>query len=156
AVGLVLGSGLGTLAETLENRVVIPYDDIPGWPRSTVHGHSGQLVLGYLEGCAVVAQQGRAHFYEGYDAQQITFPIRVMKLLGVEPVSVSNASRALNPPYQVGDLMLLNDQINFVGMGGHNPQIGPNHESFGPRFIRMAQTYNREPRQLAIQVAGDT
>lgn len=155
AVGLVLGSGLGTLADTLDNRVVIPYEDIPGWPRSTVHGHSGQLVLGHLEGCAVVAQQGRAHFYEGYNAQQITFPIRVMKLLGVETVILTNAAGGLNPAYQVGDLMLLNDHINFVGMAGHNPLIGPNDETFGPRFIGMAQTYDRELRQLARQVAGD-
>lgn len=155
AVGLVLGSGLGSLADTLDERQVIAYDDIPGWPRSTVHGHSGQLVLGYLEGCAVVAQQGRAHFYEGYNTQQITFPIRVMKLLGVETVILTNAAGGLNPAYKVGDLMLLNDHINFVGMAGHNPLIGPNEDSFGPRFIGMAQTYDRELRTLARKVARD-
>lgn len=153
-IGLVLGSGLGSLAETLEDRTVIAYADIPGWPRSTVHGHSGQLVMGTLEGRAVVAQQGRAHFYEGYTAQQITFPIRVMKLLGVETVILTNAAGGLNPSYQVGDLMLLNDHINFVGMAGHNPLVGPNNELFGPRFIGMAQTYDRELRTLATQVAA--
>lgn len=154
-VGLVLGSGLGSLADTLDDRVVIAYEDIPGWPRSTVHGHSGQLVMGYLEGCPVVAQQGRAHFYEGYDAQQITFPIRVMKMLGTEAVILTNAAGGLNPAYRVGDLMLLNDHINFVGMAGHNPLIGPNDESIGPRFLGMAQTYDRDLRQLARQSAAD-
>lgn len=155
AIGLVLGSGLGSLADTLGDRVVIPYADIPGWPRSTVHGHSGQLVLGTLEGRAVVAQQGRAHFYEGYSAQQITFPIRVMKLLGVDTVILTNAAGGLNPAYKVGDLMLLNDHINFVGMAGNNPLTGPNDESFGPRFIGMAQTYDRDLRRLAHRVADD-
>ena len=154
-IGLVLGSGLGGLADTLEDREVIAYEDIPGWPRSTVHGHSGQLVLGTLEGRAVVAQQGRAHFYEGYSAQEITFPIRVMKLLGVETLILTNAAGGLNPAYRVGDLMLLNDHINFVGMAGHNPLIGPNDESFGPRFVGMAQTYDRELRTKAKAVAAE-
>jgi purine-nucleoside phosphorylase len=155
AVGLVLGSGLGTLADTLDHREVIAYEDIPGWPRSTVHGHSGQLVFGSLEGCPVVAQQGRAHFYEGYTAQQVAFPIRVMKLLGVETAILTNAAGGLNPKYQVGDLMLINDHINFVGMAGNNPLIGPNDETFGPRFIGMAQSYDRALRGLARQVAAD-
>src|SRR5690606_37460966 len=110
-IGLVLGSGLGSLAGTLDDRVVIPYDEIPGWPRSTVHGHSGQLVMGQLEGRTVVAQQGRAHYYEGYTPLQITFPIRIMKLLGVQTVILTNAAGGLNPAYSVGDLMLLNDHI---------------------------------------------
>ena len=155
AVGLVLGSGLGTLADTLDNREVIAYEDIPGWPRSTVHGHSGQLVFGSLEGCPVVAQQGRAHFYEGYTAQQVAFPIRVMKLLGVETVILTNAAGGLTPGYKVGDLMLINDHINFVGMAGNNPLMGPNDESFGPRFIGMAQSYDRALRGLARQVAAE-
>jgi purine-nucleoside phosphorylase len=155
AVGLVLGSGLGTLADTLDNREVIAYEDIPGWPRSTVHGHSGQLVFGSLEGCAVVAQQGRAHFYEGYTAQQVAFPIRVMKLLGVETVILTNAAGGMTPGYKVGDLMLINDHINFVGMAGNNPLMGPNDDSFGPRFIGMAQSYDRALRMLARQVAAD-
>lgn len=154
-VGLVLGSGLGTLADTLDNREVIPYEDIPGWPRSTVHGHSGQLVFGLLEGRPVVVQQGRAHFYEGYTAQQVAFPIRVMKLLGVETVILTNAAGGLNPNYKVGDLMLINDHINFVGMAGNNPLMGPNDEAFGPRFIGMAQSYDRALRALARQVAAE-
>jgi purine-nucleoside phosphorylase len=158
-IGLVLGSGLGSLADTLEGRTVIPYADIPGWPRSTVHGHSGQLVIGYLEGQPVAAQQGRAHFYEGYSTQEITFPIRVMKRLGVETLILTNAAGGLNPTYAVGDLMLLNDHINLVGMAGQNPLIGPNDESFGPRFLGMAQTYDqalRRQAQQAAQAAGIT
>ena len=154
-IGLVLGSGLGSLADTLDDRVVIPYADIPGWPRSTVHGHSGQLVVGQLEGRIVVAQQGRAHYYEGYTPQQITFPIRVMKLLGVETLILTNAAGGLNNAYQVGDVMLLNDHINFVGMAGQNPLIGPNDDSFGPRFIGMAQSYDRTLRQTAHKVADE-
>ncbi|MBZ0292180.1 MAG: purine-nucleoside phosphorylase [Anaerolineae bacterium] len=154
-IGLVLGSGLGTLADTLEARDVIPYSDIPGWPRSTVHGHSGQLVIGELEGQTVVAQQGRAHFYEGYTPQQVTFPIRVMYKLGARSVILTNAAGGLNPAYKVGDLMLLNDHINFVGMSGNNPLMGPNDDSFGPRFLGMSQTYDRELRQQALHVADD-
>jgi purine-nucleoside phosphorylase len=155
AIGLVLGSGLGGLADKLENRVVIPYGDIPGWPQSTVPGHSGQLVIGHLEGRSVVAQQGRAHFYEGYSLQQVTFPIRVMHLLGVNTVILTNAAGGLNRNYQVGDLMLLNDHINFVGMVGHNPLVGPNDDSIGPRFPGMTQTYDRELRQFARRVARE-
>src|SRR5262245_52616003 len=116
SVGLVLGSGLGGLADTISDAVRIAYQDIPGWPQSTVYGHSGQLVIGYLEGQPVVAQQGRAHFYEGYSLQQVTFPIRVMHFLGVQTVILTNAAGGLNPNYRAGDLMLLNDHINFVGM----------------------------------------
>lgn len=153
AVGLVLGSGLGSLADTLENRVAIPYAEIPGWPLSTVHGHSGQLVIGHLEGQVVAAQQGRAHFYEGYTMQQVTFPIRVMHALGVNTVILTNAAGGLNKNYRVGDLMLLNDHINFVGMAGNNPLVGPNDDSIGPRFLGMAQTYDRDLRKLAQQAA---
>jgi purine-nucleoside phosphorylase len=159
AIGLVLGSGLGGLADTLEDREVITYGDIPGWPRSTVHGHSGQLVIGFLEGQAVVAQQGRAHFYEGYTTEQVTFPIRVMHYLGVKTVILTNAAGGLNQNYQVGDLMLICDHINFVGMAGHNPLVGPNDDSLGPRFPGMVQTYDRALRELArrnAQEAGIT
>jgi purine-nucleoside phosphorylase len=155
SVGLVLGSGLGGLADTLEGRIMIPYGDIPGWPQSTVPGHSGQLVIGYLEGCPVVAQQGRAHFYEGYSTQQVTFPMRVMRLMGVKTVILTNAAGGLNRSYRVGDLMLLNDHINFVGMAGHNPLIGPNDDSIGPRFPGMVQTYDRELRRVARRVAQE-
>ncbi|MDX1993512.1 MAG: purine-nucleoside phosphorylase [bacterium] len=153
AIGLVLGSGLGGLAETLEDRVVIPYEAIPGWPISTVHGHHGNLVFGTLEGQTVVAQQGRAHFYEGYTMQQVTFPIRVMHRLGVKTVILTNAAGGLNSNFQVGDLMLLHDHINFVGMAGLNPLIGANDDSIGPRFLGMTQTYDRDLRRAAREVA---
>jgi purine-nucleoside phosphorylase len=152
-IGLVLGSGLGGLAESIENPVTIAYADIPGWPKSTVIGHSGQLVIGKLEGQAVIAQQGRAHFYEGYDLQQVTFPIRIMHLLGVETVILTNAAGSLHTDWQVGDLMLISDHINFVGMAGHNPLVGPNDDAIGPRFLGMVQTYDRTLRQLTHQVA---
>jgi purine-nucleoside phosphorylase len=154
-VGLVLGSGLGELADTLSERVAIPYDDMPGWPRSTVEGHAGQLVIGKLEGQPVVCQQGRAHFYEGYTAEQVTFPVRVMKALGVTTLILTNAAGGLNPAYQVGDLMLLNDHINLIGMGGNNPLVGPNDDTLGPRFVGMSQTYNRELRRMARITASE-
>ena len=152
-VGLVLGSGLGPLADAITDAVAIPYADIPGWPQSTVHGHRGELVVGRLEGQSVVAQRGRAHFYEGYGAQQVTFPIRVMRALGVNTLILTNAAGGLNPAYQVGDLMLLNDHINLIGMGGNNPLVGPNDDTLGPRFVGMTQTYDRVLRQLAVEVA---
>ncbi len=154
-IGLVLGSGLGGLADTLSERTVIPYAEIPGWPRSTVHGHQGQLVIGKLEGKAVIAQQGRAHFYEGYTLEQVTFPIRVMRLLGVKTLILTNAAGGLNPQYQVGDLMLLNDHINLVGMTGNNPLMGPNDDTIGPRFLGMVHTYDADLRRLARQAAAD-
>jgi purine-nucleoside phosphorylase len=153
-VGLVLGSGLGGLADTLENRIAIPYHDIPGWPQSTVIGHSGQLVIGYLEGKVVVAQQGRAHFYEGYSLQQVTFPMRVMHFMGVEKMILTNAAGGVNKSYKTGDLMLLNDHINFVGMVGNNPLFGPNDDSIGPRFLGMVHTYDAKLRAAAKQVAA--
>jgi len=152
-IGLVLGSGLGSLADTLEDRVAIPYDTIPGWPVSTVHGHHGKLVIGKLGGKIVAAQQGRAHFYEGYTPQQITFPIRVMKFLGIDTVILTNAAGGLNPSYNAGDVMLINDHINFVGMAGFNPLVGPNDDTIGPRFPGMVHTYDRELRELAHKVA---
>jgi len=154
-VGLVLGSGLGGLADAIENRTVIPYDDIPGWPKSTVHGHHGNLVIGQLEGKTVVAQQGRAHFYEGYSMQQVTFPIRVMFYLGARTLILTNAAGGLNTDFNVGELMLITDHINLVGMIGNNPLMGPNDDSLGPRFPGMSQTYDRELRDLARQVAQD-
>jgi purine-nucleoside phosphorylase len=155
AVGLVLGSGLGSLAETITDAVRIPYQNIPGWPQSTVHGHTGQLVIGYLEGQPVVAQQGRAHFYEGYTLEQVTFPIRVMHFLGVKTVILTNAAGGLNHNYRVGDLMMLNDHINFVGMTGSNPLMGPNDETIGPRFLGMVHTYDKDLRVIAQHVAQE-
>ena len=154
-IGLVLGSGLGTLADKLDNRVVIPYQDIPLWPQSTVHGHQGNLVLGELAGQIVAAQQGRAHFYEGYHMQEVTFPIRVMHSLGIDTLILTNAAGGINPAYDVGDVMLIEDHINIPGMVGANPLMGPNDDEIGERFVGLAQTYDRELRRLALQVASD-
>lgn len=152
-IGLVLGSGLGGLAETIENREVIPYEMIPGWPRSTIVGHHGNLVIGFIEGQCVLAQQGRAHFYEGYSMQQVTFPIRVMHQLGIKTVILTNAAGGLNTAYHTGDLMLLNDHINLVGMVGQNPLMGPNDDRIGPRFLGMTRAYDAELRRIAREVA---
>ena len=154
-IGLVLGSGLGTLADKLDNRVVIPYQDIPLWPQSTVHGHQGNLVIGELAGQIVAAQQGRAHFYEGYHMQEVTFPIRVMRALGIKTLILTNAAGGINPAYEVGDVMLIEDHINIPGMVGANPLMGPNDDEIGERFVGLAQTYDRELRRLALQVASD-
>ncbi|MEL7435103.1 MAG: purine-nucleoside phosphorylase [Chloroflexota bacterium] len=152
-VGLVLGSGLGTLANEIESATVIPYSDIPGWPQSTVHGHSGNLVIGTLEGVSVVAQQGRAHFYEGYTMQQVTFPIRVMHFLGVKTLILTNAAGGVDPSFNVGDVMLINDHINLPGLAGNNPLMGRNDDSIGPRFVGLAQAYDRSLREKAREIA---
>ncbi len=155
AAGLVLGSGLGVLADQISDRVVIPYADIPHFPVSTVHGHAGQLVIGTLEGQTVIAQQGRAHFYEGYSMAQITFPIRVMHLLGVPTLILTNAAGGINPNFKAGDIMLITDHINFVGMVGNNPLMGANDDSFGTRFPGMVHTYDRRLRDLATSAAAE-
>jgi purine-nucleoside phosphorylase len=155
AFGLVLGSGLGKLADTLEDRVVIPYAEIPGWPQSTVEGHEGNLVVGKLEGKAVIAQQGRAHFYEGYTPAQVTFPVRVMKLLGAHTLILTNAAGGLNTDYRVGELMMLNDHIFLPGMIGNNPLMGPNDPAFGPRFPSLTRAYDRDLRRLAVRIAEE-
>lgn len=152
-IGLVLGSGLGALADSIENPQFIPYEDIPNWPLSTVHGHSGRLVVGMLEGRKVIAQQGRAHFYEGYSMQEITFPIRVMGLLGIRTLFLTNAAGGVDRSYRVGDIMMLNDHINFPGLAGHNPLIGPNDTDIGPRFVGLAQAYDRNLRLKAREIA---
>ncbi len=154
-IGLVLGSGLGGLADSLGGRTVIPYADIPGWPQSTVHGHEGNLVIGELQGQIVAAQQGRAHFYEGYSPREVAFPIRVMKALGVHTVILTNAAGGINPAYQVGDLMLLEDHINLPGMTGANPLMGPNDDALGLRFVGMSQAYDRRLRQRALEIARE-
>lgn len=152
-VGLVLGSGLSLLAESIADAITIPYEHIPHFPASTVAGHAGRLLIGALAGQTVVAMQGRIHLYEGYTAEEITFPIRVMRRLGVETLILTNAAGGLNPNFHVGDLMLLADHINFVGMAGHNPLIGPNIPSFGPRFPSMTETYALSLRRLALTTA---
>lgn len=152
-VGLVLGSGLSLLAESIADAITIPYEHIPHFPASTVAGHAGRLLIGALAGQTVVAMQGRIHLYEGYTAEEITFPIRVMHRLGVETLILTNAAGGLNPNFHVGDLMLLVDHINFVGMAGHNPLIGPNIPSFGPRFPSMTETYALSLRRLTLTTA---
>ncbi len=154
-IGLVLGSGLGGLADELEHRTVVPYSEIPGWPQSTVQGHQGNLVIGELEGQVVAAQQGRAHFYEGYSLAQVTFPIRVMKALGIGTVILTNAAGGINPAYEVGDLMLLEDHISMPGMVGANPLMGPNDDELGERFLGVAQAYDRRLRRCALEVARE-
>ncbi len=153
-VGLVLGSGLSELANSIEEPDVIAYDQIPGWPQSTVVGHSGRLVIGQLEGKTVLVQQGRAHYYEGYGMEQITLPVRVMRALGIQTLIVTNAAGGINPTFSPGDLMLIADHINFLGLAGLNPLRGPNDESIGPRFPDMIGTYTPSLRQLAHQVAA--
>ncbi|WP_211231330.1 purine-nucleoside phosphorylase [Halonatronum saccharophilum] len=151
-VALILGSGLGVLADEIENKVEVPYEEIPNFPVSTVEGHAGQLVLGDLEGKKVVAMQGRFHYYEGYDISFITFPVRVMKLLGADKLVVTNAAGGANRNFNVGDFMLISDQINLTGT---NPLIGPNEDELGPRFPDMSEAYNKELVELAENVAQD-
>lgn len=152
-VGLVLGSGLGQLAEAVEAPTTIGYADLPHWPRSSVEGHVGQLVAGGLEGVDVLIMQGRTHFYEGYSMGQVTFPIRVMQFLGIHTVIITNAAGGLNLSFRAGDVMLISDHINIVGMAGQNPLRGPNDSSFGTRFPDMSQAYDPALRALAHRVA---
>jgi purine-nucleoside phosphorylase len=154
-VGLVLGSGLGSLAQAVTNADVIPYDAIPHWPRSTVQGHQGELYIGQLEGQNVMIMRGRAHFYEGYPLSQITLPIRVMQLMGIKTLVLTNAAGGINQSYTPGELMLICDHINLVGMAGHSPLLGPNDDTLGPRFPGMTQIYDRRLRQLALEAARE-
>lgn len=140
-IGMILGSGLGALAREIDADATIPYAEIPNFPRSTVEGHSGQLVLGRLEGKPVVAMQGRVHFYEGYTLQQVVFPVRVMRALGAGVLLVSNAAGGINRQWYRGDLMIIADHINFFSS---NPLIGPNDPDLGPRFPDMSQPYDPE------------
>jgi len=151
-IGLILGSGLGAFADTLEDRVEKPYSDIPGWPVSTAKGHAGKLVTGRLEGVDVIVAAGRAHLYEGYTAHQVAYPIREMMYRGMRSLVVTNAAGGINLSYKPGDLVLISDHINLMGA---NPLTGPNDESFGPRFPDMSEAYCREYREIAKQ-AGVT
>lgn len=152
-VGLILGSGLGSLADGVEG-VRMDGRDIPGWPVASVAGHAGRLLLGELEGQTVFVMQGRAHYYEGYPMPRLGLPIRVMQRLGVEILIVTNAAGAVHPDFAPGDLMLITDHLNLIGMSGHSPLLGPNLDEFGPRFPDMSQTYDRELRDLARQAAA--
>ncbi|MFL2651165.1 MAG: purine-nucleoside phosphorylase [Anaerolineales bacterium] len=152
-IGMILGSGLGLLADEVENADYVEYSQIPYWPESTVEGHSGQLVFGHLEGQSVVVMQGRAHYYEGYSMAQIGLPVRVMKLLGVETLFVTNAAGGVNPEFSPGDLMLITDHINLIGMGGLSPLRGQNIDSLGPRFPDMMNAYDDVLRDIAVRIS---
>jgi purine-nucleoside phosphorylase len=152
-VGLVLGSGLGSIADSVERADVIPYEQIPYWPRSTVIGHQGQLHIGQLEGQSVILMRGRAHYYEGYPPSQVTLPIRVMQLLGVEIVILTNAAGGINPVFRPADLMLITDHIGLIAMTGINSLYGPNDDALGPRFPDMSSVYDPVLRRLALETA---
>jgi purine-nucleoside phosphorylase len=149
-VGLILGTGLGALAEEIDAEAIIPYPEIPHFPRSTVQSHKGQFVCGALAGQTVVAMEGRFHLYEGYTAAQVTFPIRVMKELGCRYLVVSNAAGGLNPFYAKGDLIVIEDHINLMGA---DPLIGPNDERLGPRFPDLIEPYDKTLQKMALQAA---
>ncbi|MCK6073228.1 purine-nucleoside phosphorylase [Paenibacillus xylanexedens] len=149
-IGLILGSGLGVLADLIENAKVIPYESIPHFPMSTVEGHAGELVCGQIKGKSVVMMKGRFHLYEGYEAQDVTLPVRILKALGINRLIVTNAAGGVNTNYEVGDLMLISDHINNMG---RNPLIGPNDTELGERFPDMSEAYSKRLIQLAHRVA---
>ncbi|SHH48228.1 purine-nucleoside phosphorylase [Caloranaerobacter azorensis DSM 13643] len=151
-IGLILGSGLGSLADEIENPTFIEYKEIPHFPTSTVKGHKGRLVIGELEGKKVIAMQGRFHYYEGYSLQEVTFPVRVMKALGVEKIIVTNAAGGVNKEFTPGDLMVIEDHINFAF---DNPLIGKNYEELGPRFPDMSHAYSERLIDLTFKVGEE-
>src|SRR5204863_2458246 len=154
SVALILGSGLGDLADEIESAVSVPYADIPHFPLSTVPGPSGTLVLRLLEGTAVAAMRGRVHFYEGYSLREITFPVRVLKRLGAEVLIVTNAAGGLNESFETGDLMVLSDHLNLMGMAGQSPLVGPDEPALGVRFLDMLNAYDPELRAAAHRTAS--
>lgn len=151
ALGLILGSGLGVLADEIENPISISYDEIPYFPVSTVAGHKGRLVIGNLKGKCVIAMQGRFHFYEGHSMEAVTYPIRVMKAIGVKQILVTNAAGGINRSFKPGDLMIIQDHINLTSQ---NPLIGPNEADFGERFPDMSEAYSKKLIALAKGVAA--
>lgn len=152
SIGIILGTGLGGLVKEIKVLDEIPYEQIPNFPVSTVESHSGKLIFGELGGKQVVAMQGRFHYYEGYSLQQVTFPVRVMKFLGIERLFVSNASGGVNPDFEIGEIMIQNDHINlFPG----NPLIGKNLDELGPRFPDMSEPYDHAMIELALQIAKE-
>lgn len=154
-VALILGSGLNGLADSVQKADVIPFGDLPHFPVSTVHGHAGRLVIGELEGQTVFVMQGRIHYYEGYSMNQVTLPIRVMQRLGIGSLIVTNAAGGVNPEFQPGDVMLITDNLNLMGMTGANPLFGPNIDELGTRFPDMSQAYDRGYQDLARRVARE-
>jgi len=153
-VGIILGSGLNDLAASVQKADIIPYSDLPNWPLSTVPGHAGRLVIGELEGQSVLVMQGRVHFYEGYSMSQVTLPVRVMTRLGLEIMIVTNAAGGVNPEFVPGDVMMITDNLNLMGMSGANPLMGPNIDELGPRFPDMSQAYDRSLMTLARSSAA--
>ncbi len=154
-IALVLGSGFGELANAVQHADIISSKDIPHWPPSTVEGHSGQIVIGVLEGKTVLVQQGRAHYYEGHSIQHITLPVRVMRELGITHVFFTNAAGGINQSFKGADLMAMTDHINFLGFGGVSPLRGPNDPTLGPRFLDMLNAYDKDLRALAVRVAKE-
>lgn len=154
-VGMILGSGLNPLAQAVQDADVIPYEGIPHFPKPTVEGHAGRLVLGWLAETPVIIMQGRVHFYEGYPIQQVVFPVRVMQVMGIEMLIVTNAAGGINPAFRPGDLMLITDHINLLGMAGANPLFGPNDPTLGPRFPEMSQAYDPDLQRMARGVAQE-
>lgn len=154
-VGIILGSGLNDLAASVKNAIAIPFADLPYWPVSTVEGHTGRLVIGELEGQPVFVMQGRVHFYEGYSMGQVTLPVRVMQRLGLEMMIVTNAAGGVNPEFIPGDVMLITDNLNLMGMSGLNPLMGPNLDELGPRFPDMSQSYDRGLGATARKIAAE-
>ena len=154
-VGIVLGSGLGPLADEVVDPVVVPYAEIPHFPVSTAPGHSGQLVSGTLEGVPVAVMRGRVHYYEGYSLQQVTFPIRTLRRLGAEALIITNAAGGLNEAYRTGDLMVLRDHINLMGLAGLNPLVGPDEPELGVRFLDVIDAYDAELGARALQIGAE-
>src|ERR1044071_7527840 len=151
-IALVLGSGLGSFADDFEEAVSIPYEDIPGFKRSTAQGHAGRLVIGKIDSVPVLAMQGRVHYYEGYSLEEVTFPIRAFKLLGIKTLILTNAAGGINVELQQGALMVLSDHLNLTGA---NPLRGPNDERFGPRFPDMSSVYSPELQELVVEEAKE-
>lgn len=154
-IGIICGSGLGPLAESVDNADVIPYANIPNFPVSTVQGHSGKMVFGMIKSVPVMCMQGRFHFYEGYSLSKCCMPIRVMKLVGITHLIVTNAAGSVNEKYNVGDLMIIKDQINLLGLAGCSPLRGPNENIFGPRFLPMNKAYDAQLRKHAMHIANE-
>jgi len=153
-IGIILGTGLGDVAEAVEQPEFIPYVDIPNWPVSTVKGHKGRIVAGNLAGQPVIVLQGRVHYYEGYSMAQVTLPVRILQRLGMEILIVTNAAGAINPEFEPGDVMIITDHISMIGMAGLNPLRGPNLDELGERFPDMSQAYDRQLIRLAREIAS--
>src|SRR5579872_428903 len=151
-IAVVLGSGLGDFADKLDNSSIVPYADIPGWPRSTAIGHAGKLVVGSLNGLPIAALAGRVHLYEGYTAGQVVFGVHVLHAMGVESLILTNAAGGINPAYRPGQLVLISDHINLLGQ---KPLTGPNDDSLGPRFPDMSEAYSKKYREIARQAGRE-